>query len=320
MGQFLLMQNYFNFRKQCPACESTDLIDLYQNPFDEDPVKSYLMEFYSKQGKVEFEYLKDALYHIVKCNNCELIYQKEIANDELMERLYEHWIDPKIAKHKQEKFHDLTRYAYYAQEIMQIISHFEKQPADMNVFDFGMGWGEWAMMAKGFGCKTHGSELSQERIDHAEKNGIKVILWESIPEYEFDFINTEQVFEHLPDPLETLKYLKTALKPNGIIKISVPNAVNIDQRITKMDWNAVKGTKYSLNPVSPLEHINCYQVKSITTMAQCANLKQISPRMSTQYKYTTDWSTPKKIIKNILLPLYRKFLNKQNYIYLQNCN
>ena len=313
------MQNYFNIRTHCPACESTDLNDLYQNSFDQDPVKSYLSEFYSQQGKVEFEYLKNSTYHLVKCNQCELVYQKEIANDELMERLYEIWIDPKIAKQHREEFHDLTRYAYYAQEIMQLIAHFGKNPAEIKVFDFGMGWAEWAMMAKGFGCQSYGAELSQERIDHAEKNGVKVISWDSFPDYEMDFINTEQVFEHLPEPLETLKHLKSALKPQGIIKISVPNAVNIDQRIEKMDWNAEKGTKFSLNPVSPLEHINCYQVKSITTMAQCANLKQISPDMGAQYKYTTDWSAPKKILKNILLPPYRKFLNRQNYIYLQNC-
>lgn len=64
--------------------------------------------------------------------------------------------------------------------------------------------------------------------------------WEEIPQHQFDFINTEQVFEHIPKPLETLRYLKKALKTNGVLKISVPTANDIEQRLEIMDWKIPK--------------------------------------------------------------------------------
>ena len=57
------------------------------------------------------------------------------------------------------------------------------------------------------------------------------LLVEQAENLRFDFINTEQVFEHISEPLETLKELKTLLKPGGIIKISVPTADDINRRL-----------------------------------------------------------------------------------------
>jgi len=63
-----------------------------------------------------------------------------------------------------------------------------------------------------------------------EKNGIKVIPWNDISLHKFDFINTEQVFEYIPEPLKTLDYLKNSLKDHGIIKISVPTSKKITEK------------------------------------------------------------------------------------------
>ena len=120
---------------------------------------------------------------------------------------------------------------------------------------------------------VYGTELSQARIEYAKASGIKVITWEDIPNYRFDFINTEQVFEHLSEPMETLVHLKRALKPGGMIKISVPNGWDIKRRLRIADWIAPKGFRNSLNPVAPLEHINCFNHEVIVKMASRIGLK-----------------------------------------------
>ena len=102
-----------------------------------------------------------------------------------------------------------------------------------------------------------------------------VLTWEEIPTHQFDFINTEQVFEHLSQPLETLEYLSKALKPHGIIKISVPNGWNIEEKLAIGDWDASKESPQSLNPVAPLEHVNCFTYQSIIKMAQLVGLKPL---------------------------------------------
>lgn len=313
-----MINPWFERRSECPACASGRFRTIYQSQYDEPPIKDYLVNFYSPQGRVEFEYLDGAMYVLNECDVCGLIFQKDIPNDTLMERLYEYWIDSKKVFSQHQKQDGLGYYLYYAQEIAQVISYFNKLPSSLRFFDFGMGWGKWALMAKAFGCDSYGAELSVERLEYAKANGIKIILWDVIPKYKFDFINTEQVFEHLSKPLQTLRHLKKALKANGILKISVPTANDIDRRLKIMDWASPKDSKYSLNPVAPLEHINFFRRSSLVKMAKEAGMEEIYIPIKTQYRYSTDWCGPKRMAKNVLLPIFRNFLKKQNYIFLRN--
>ena len=234
-----------------------------------------------------------------------------------MERLYEHWIDPQTAFTQHQKQDALGCCSYYAQEIMQIIAYLNKVSSSLSFFDFGMGWGKWALMAKAFGCNSYGSELSNERIEYAKSNGINIITWDEIPQHQFDFINTEQVLEHISDPLNTILHLKRALKADGILKISVPTANDIKRRLRIMDWRAAKGARNSLNPVAPLEHINFFRRKSLVKMATIAGMKEVFIPLKRQYQFTTNWSGIKKIAKNFLLPVYRNILKRQNYLFFR---
>jgi 2-polyprenyl-3-methyl-5-hydroxy-6-metoxy-1,4-benzoquinol methylase len=308
---------WFLRREECPACASSNFRTIYQSQYDKPPIKDYLVDFYSPQGKVEFEYLEGATYVLCECNVCGLIFQRDIPNESLMERLYEHWIDPQKVFSLHQKQDGLGYYSYYAQEIMQIIAYFGKDPSPLSFLDFGMGWGEWALMAKAFGCDSFGLEISTERIQHAKSNGIKVINWDEIPQYRFDFINAEQVFEHISEPLKTLRHLSGGLKTDGILKISVPTTHNIAQRLKIMNWKSIKGSKNSLNPVAPLEHINFFRRQSLAKMAIQAGLEELLIPIKIQYRFVTDWYGAKKFVKNILLPLYRNILKRQNYIFLR---
>ena len=309
----------FIIRKECPACASESLRKIYQNPFNDPPIKNYLEEFYSIQGGVEFEFLEGALYVLCACDTCGLIFQRDILNDIFMERLYEIWIDHQKV-YFNDKNHELEYYSGYAQEIMRIIAYFQQVPSSLCLFDFGMGWGKWALMAKAFGCESYGSELSEARMQAAKSNGVKIVLWDEIPQHQFNFINTEQVFEHLSYPFETLSHLSKALRPNGLLKISVPTANDIVRRLRIMDWKSPKGSRNSLNPVAPLEHINCFSRSSLIAMASRAGMEEVSMPMRIQYRFTTDWSGISKIVKNLLLPIHRNMIKRRNYILLRNKN
>ena len=309
---------WFETRQSCPACGSSNFREIYEAPYDKPPIKEYLIDFYSTQGGVEFEYLDGAVYVLCECDRCGLVFQRDIPNAALMERLYEHWIDPQQVFARHQETDDLRHYSNYAQEIMQIVSCFDKNPTQLSFFDFGMGWGKWALMAKAFGCESYGTELSQERIAYAKSNGLKVIGWDEIPHHHFDFINTEQVFEHIPDPLGTLRHLKAALKPKGLIKISVPDGNDIDRRLKIMDWKAPKGSAKSLNPVAPLEHINCFRRSTFSSMAEAAEMEEVLLPIRKQYQFTTGWSSARQIAAKLALPLYRNVLKRQNYVFLRN--
>ena len=313
-----MTSQWFDRRVSCPACASERFRILYQSQYSSPPISDYLKEFYAPIGGVEPEYLEGGLYLLCECDTCRLIFQRDIPNQALMERLYERWIDPEKIFNRHEQEDDLGYYSSHAQEIMRILSCLGKVPSLLRCLDFGMGWGKWALMVKAFGCDSYGTELSRTRIDRARSNGLHVITWDEIPRYQFDFINAEKVFEHIPEPLATLRHLKKGLKADGLVRIHVPAARNIRHRLRKMDWTAPKGSRHSLNPVAPLEHINFYRRSSLSRMAQEAGLDETAIPLATQFRYSTDWGGARKIAENILSPLARNMTRSSNCVVLRH--
>jgi 2-polyprenyl-3-methyl-5-hydroxy-6-metoxy-1,4-benzoquinol methylase len=174
----------------------------------------------------------------------------------------------------------------------------------LDFFDFGMGWGDWCLMAKAYGCSVYGHEISQPLIDHARASGIRTLKWEDIPERRFDVINLDQVLEHVSDPRRILEYLRGSLKPKGLMRICVPDGEDIQRRLRIGDWNAPKGTRNSLNPVAPMEHVNCFTRSSMLRMAELTGLVPLKLRA---------WSPPDRrildcTVRDVLLPFYRLYV------------
>ena len=291
------INSHFIKRSQCPVCTAENFKELYCEAYESDQIKGYLNDFYNSQGGVEHEYLEGTDYSLIQCLNCDLIFQENIPNDNLMFRLYEQWIDANIVCKEQEQY-PLWYHETYANQIIDLITFFNRKPKDLKILDFGMGWGKWCLMAKAFGCEVYGLELSKARITYAQKNGITVLNEAELANHKFDYINTDQVFEHIPNPKATLETLLEHLAINGVIKISVPNGNKIEEVLKHMDWSAKKGEANSLNTVAPLEHINCFKTQSIITLAEQFGLEAVQiPRSKTYYKSKKDFI--KKSIKTL---------------------
>jgi 2-polyprenyl-3-methyl-5-hydroxy-6-metoxy-1,4-benzoquinol methylase len=308
------MNSYFITRNKCPACNSIRFKEIYGNPFTESPIREYLKAFYSAQGKIELEYLEGATYSLVECERCGLIFQREIPGEALMEILYEHWIDPEAALQQYENRSGLDVYAEYAENVMQIIAHFRTKPSMLSFLDYGMGWGKWAVMVRAFGCNSYGLDLSLTRRNYANQGGVTVLNREELGGHQFDFISADWVFEHIPEPLETLYDLRSVLKLEGLIRISVPTVREVDRRLKMMDWHAPKDTRNSLNAVAPLEHINCFRRETLLKMAAMAGMKEVHIRMDRHFQLARNLSGIRRLVKNVILPVLPVL--KRDYILL----
>ncbi len=221
-----------------------------------------------------------------------------------MEKLYSLWISPERSLNKR-KHADITLYSTYAREVENISFLLNKKPAEIDVLDFGMGWGYWCLMAKAFGYNVMGLEASKERIDFARGTGIDTIGWSDIPADEFDFINTHQVFEHIPDPLGTLKLLVTGLRKGGFIKIAVPNGRKVEQELGNPKWKASK------NAIAPLEHINCFTHKTLLKLGELANLEEEQPFLLNQRHNL------KLYLKGILGKYYHRYFPNTRFYFMR---
>jgi 2-polyprenyl-3-methyl-5-hydroxy-6-metoxy-1,4-benzoquinol methylase len=313
---------FFVERESCPSCESKEHMTIYSCGYLESPIRQYIESYYSKKLSIDFEYLNGATYILDKCNNCGLVYQREIPNDFLMNKLYGEWLYPKkgfkeVYKEGSRMHALLDVHANNAREIMMLIAFLNVNPEELSFLDAGMGWGSWCLMAKTFGINVYGVELSQHLINLGKSRGINVITWEELVGKSFDFINTEQFFEHISNPLDTLRYLTKSLKPNGLVKISVPDGGDINRRLNILDWNAPIGTRNSLHPVQPLEHINCYNRFSVIKMAENAGLHEVKIPLQLQYIYSTNWRPFSRMAKNFLRPLYFNVLHRGTYLFFR---
>ena len=256
------MKHQFRERVMCPACGGSLAKELFNSRFDSLPISNYIELYYGENRSTE---LTDWVYRLDQCQECELIFQRYIGDESFLSELYGNWLSTE--EHESEAH---AAFAYLLKtphatrdghELMWASKHLGKPLAAMRTLDYGMGWALWARIAKEIGCESFGFDLSTVRMRAAAQQGINVLESVNFPAGSFDFINTEQVFEHVADPLALTVKLSKSLRPGGILKVSVPNGTNIIERLKIGNWDAARGTKHSLDPVAPLEHVNCFNKK-----------------------------------------------------------
>ena len=301
-------------RRHCPSCSSTAFNVIVREPFDSPGLKTHFERQY--EGRADLGSLKGYSYELVRCRDCGLGYQRTVPSSHLLHQIYEHWIPPSEKERLQQQY-DLDDFRYWAEQVQFLVQHLRRSPHSIRVFDFGLGWSEWASMARAFGCQVAGAELSPARIQHARSLGIEVIEWNDIPKRRFHFINTEQVFEHLLEPLETLKHLASGLETGGILKISVPDSRSALSSLEKhRSFGALSPS--DLVPVAPLEHVNCFEYRSLVRLAKIAHLRPVRPSLRLLYNSASGWLSPKRALKAALRPVYRHWFPKSTFVYFVN--
>jgi SAM-dependent methyltransferase len=256
----------FVVRDSCPTCTADPGPALADLGFDQPPISDYLKCFYD--GHVDPSTLTEGRFCLVRCPECELIYQRYVPGPNLLKKLYDDATGADAEEGRARKSFAVRRgYAFQVEQLMKYFSGRE-----VEVLDFGMGWGTWLQMAQAFGCRAVGAELSWARAESAP-TGIDVLSANELPAGRFHFINTEQVFEHLVEPLEVGHKLVAALRPGGVLRISVPNGSKIPTLLVDADWEAPKGSPRSMNAVAPLEHLNCFDHASLVRFGALLGLE-----------------------------------------------
>ncbi|MFN8050239.1 MAG: class I SAM-dependent methyltransferase [Acidimicrobiales bacterium] len=250
----------FETRGTCPACSAPGGAVLTDLPFDAEPLAGYLRSFYA--GRLDPARLASARYVLVDCPACRLVYQREVLDAPSLVELYSSFVVSSLADAQSSRGLDVRR--QYSFQVEQVLKYFDRPPPDVEVLDFGGGWGLWLDMAAGYGCTTAVAELARDKAQTTSASGHRLFELDELPSARFDFVNAEQVFEHLTDPAGVLAGLSAALRPGGLLRLSVPNGANIRTLLDAPDWQAPKGSERSLNAVAPLEHVNCFSHESLS--------------------------------------------------------
>ena len=268
-----------NIRSVCPVCQNNKFNKLYSLSYGEKSIVNFLENYYKE--KIVIDSLKNHKYTLLECKNCNLIFQQEIPTNEFSHQLYEQIIDKEFSLSKKKDFEKkFYKKLHYENNLIKGL--FNKKVEEISILEFGAGWGYWSDYFKNQDFNVSAYEISETRINFMKKNQINVISKINDFTKKFDFIYSEETFEHINDAKETLLILSKILNDDGFILLRFPSNFLFKLKLNK---------KYvpRADCAHPLEHINLFKLKSFKEMIKDMDLEVIS--LKSKYNFS---------IKNIL--------------------
>ena len=254
-------------RIECPFCNNKKFNLLYRKRFDSEEVKKFLTNYYLNNSKI-CKILGSNFYEIAECIKCKGLFQKNIPDEELSLFIYEELISSQTSFDKKMSFTSLNFNEYLSDAII-IENLIKKKNNEIKILEFGSGWGFWTRFMKSMNFEVETLEISPSRIDYLKQT--KVNNYKNLSEIDkqYDVIFSNQVLEHIPFPLETLKDLKIKLKDDGIMFHKFPSSFLFKKKLSK-NYLPKKDCAH------PLEHINIFNSSCFNEMCKISGLKKIN--------------------------------------------
>ena len=255
-------------RTHCPGCRAAAVAPCFATPFAQDPVRAFLVEFY--EGRLDVGSLTGD-FSLVDCPACGLLYQLRVPTAAAVPGLYEHVVESERDDVEQRQGSTVREGALL--DLGRTVRRSGRPARQVDVLDYGAGTGLWLDVAAEVGCGTTGAEIDPAARARLSAAGHATVDHDDLPASAFDLVNLEQVLEHVLDPLEVMERVAGAVRPDGLVRVCVPNGAGVRDLLADPDWTAPKGSARSLNAVAPLEHVNCFDRGSLTAVGVAAGLE-----------------------------------------------
>lgn len=293
-------------RQECPICSRTAPVIL-RLPYADPRFEALL------NNKPALSRIEDKAYELRECAECDLLFQTWMLVGADAELIYtSDRLDDNPASIGKQPLHAL---AHNAEEVLVVRQVFPKRIP--RVLDYGCGWGKFASMALAYGCDVYGYEVNTGFAQFCASRGIKMIGRDEIAHHEFDFINVDQVLEHVADPRETLQMLANSLARDGLIKISVPGSPTLRKIIADSHGNPDPVVRKScIKPLFPLIHVNLFSPRSLRALATSVGMEPYRPPFFTWLGAGQMWNMPRQLNRNLVVP-FKRFFQRGTYLWLR---
>ncbi|MHC4166254.1 MAG: class I SAM-dependent methyltransferase [Planctomycetota bacterium] len=198
-------------------------------------------------------------YSLLKCRVCSFVYAN--VTDEEIEQVNFNFGDL-VKCHYREVQSSID--ALWFDRISTSLTRGKK---GLKVLDIGCGNGLLLRQFKKRGCVCFGSDPSPWASEYAQEYGYTLlgcIEEANIDPNFFDIITATSTLEHVARPLEHIKYIMAAVKPGGVVYLTVPNYGSLPIRL-----RLVKGRL-----VSPPGHCNYFTARTLRNLFMQKGLKE----------------------------------------------
>lgn len=116
------------------------------------------------------------------------------------------------------------------------------------LLDVGCGSGKSLLLAKQLGWEVTGLEIDPNAVKAAREQGLTVVEgdFRQLKQFanQFDCIICSHVLEHVHYPLELLQLLTEALRPQGVVLLSLPNALSHVRAEFGSNWRGLEAPRH----------------------------------------------------------------------------
>jgi 2-polyprenyl-3-methyl-5-hydroxy-6-metoxy-1,4-benzoquinol methylase len=252
--------------RPCPFCSSQSHDILFSQSmskvFKANPT-------YNKDWFNENSIPPDYEFPFVKCKTCGFVFSVFKAKDDIAFRYYNESINMQKSKEKIFKKEKRTSLI----EIWRKLNLLSEKKDYVKILDFGAGWGDFLAIAKSPGVEVFGLEFDERKIEFAQSQGIPIGNMEFIRmNAPYDIVMCHQVLEHLDQPREALKELRSLVNANAVGFISVPN---FDDSILNEQVGLIKQGMLASKNIDPMGHLNYFTPYTLRQMVFESGFEEI---------------------------------------------
>ena len=174
------------------------------------------------------------------CNNCTHIFLKKSLIPEKLIQFYTEYPTSSLDWHKNES-------EFYRKIYNHGLDSLQNSFRSGTLLDVGCSSGYFLSIAQERDFTTYGVEPNELEADYAIQNNINIIgkTIDDIPDsLKFDVITMWDVLEHISNPVEFIRKLKTYLTDKGVIFVQIPTCDSLAARIMRDKCNMFDGIEH----------------------------------------------------------------------------
>ncbi|MGY1410123.1 class I SAM-dependent methyltransferase [Luteimonas sp. A611] len=179
---------------------------------------------------------------------------------------------------------EALRERYFVERLRRIERAVGRFP--LSILDYGAATGGFVALARKRGHACQGVELSGDaRATARATHGIELVPGDAAADLAagaFDALHMNHVLEHMPDPLQHLRWCRERLRPDGVLVIEVPqqfdNALDAARRALRIGGRRPMFDAYSLHHTYFFTHRTLSELcrKAGFTVAACRTFNPMS--------------------------------------------
>jgi SAM-dependent methyltransferase len=249
------IENIFIVRDHCVACGSIKSSSRSSGQFGEEPLRSFIEN--DPWGENPMPVLEREEWDFRECSDCGQRWHARILSPRWNDTRFSKWMSEDAIREFERDHGNNHDAARAVQHVLRL-----KDFGVRRILDFGCGFGRFLEMCRLFGLDAHGVDRS-----HARRSGAGVQVHAELDDVpgSFDAITMFEVLEHLDDPMDMLRQLKSRLNPGGVMVVEVPDTSGVSDFYDRESY-------YKIHP---LDHINAFTPDTLVNFMRRAGCRPL---------------------------------------------